>query len=125
MTPIGQVSTPKSWPCRTVYLTSYLVGVVLLAAYSAVLISFLAVTREAMPFETLHEMLKDETYNVMVPSGMELAFFRVSIFQLRKSTLNMCPHFSSCASASKCIKFNSTMYIFFIFTLYSPCIFLI
>ncbi|GFG32562.1 hypothetical protein Cfor_08428, partial [Coptotermes formosanus] len=79
MTSIGQGSTPKSWPCRTVYLTSYLVGVVLLAAYSAVLISFLAVTRAAMPFETLHEMLRDETYNVMVPSGTELLSFSNSL----------------------------------------------
>jgi len=81
MTSIGQDSTPKSWPCRTVYLTSYLVGVVLLAAYSAALISFLAVKRAVMPFETLHDLLGDETYNLNVPLGVELSYFRVSSFQ--------------------------------------------
>jgi hypothetical protein len=81
MISIGQDSTPKSWPCRTVYLTSYLVGVVLLAAYSAALISFLTVKRTVLPFETLHDMLGDETYNLYVPSGNEISFFRVSSFQ--------------------------------------------
>jgi hypothetical protein len=89
MTSIGQDSTPKSWPCRAVYLTSYLVGVVLLAAYSAALISFLAVKRAVMPFETLHEMLGDETYHLDVPSGNELFFFRVSSFQFCKSILKI------------------------------------
>jgi hypothetical protein len=72
-----------------VYLTSYLVGVVLLAAYSAALISFLAVKGTAMPFETLHDMLGDETYNLNVPSGVELSFFRVSSFQFFKRILKM------------------------------------
>ena len=89
MISIGQDSTPKSWSCRTVYLTSYLVGVVLLAAYSAALISFLSVKGAVMPFETLHDMLGDETYNLYVPSGVELSFFRVSSFQFFKSILKM------------------------------------
>lgn len=89
MTSTGQVSTPKSWPCRTVYLTSYLVGVVLLAAYSAALISFLTIKGAVMPFETLHDILGDETYNLNVPSGVEHSFFRVSSFQFCKSILKM------------------------------------
>jgi hypothetical protein len=100
MTSIGQDSTPKSWPCRTVYLTSYLVGVVLLAAYSAALISFLAVKRAVMPFETLHDLLGDETYNLNVPSGVEISYFRVSNFQYCKSILKMWPYPWSCGSAS-------------------------
>ena len=89
MTSIGQDSTPKTWPCRTVYLTSYLVGVVLLAAYSAALVSFLAVKGEVMPFQTLHDLLGAETYNLNVPSGVELSFFRVSSFEFCKSILKM------------------------------------
>jgi hypothetical protein len=85
MTSAGHDSTPKSWSCRIVYLTSYLVGVVILAAYSATLISFLAVKDTLMPFETLHEMLTDESYNLNVPSGVELFYFRVSSFQFCKS----------------------------------------
>jgi hypothetical protein len=85
MTSIGQDATPKSLPCRTVYLTSYLVTVVLLAAYSAALISFLAAKRTVMPFETLRDMLGDETYNLYVPSGNELNFFRVSNFQFLRA----------------------------------------
>ncbi|KDR11376.1 hypothetical protein L798_14896, partial [Zootermopsis nevadensis] len=72
----GQDSTPKSWSCRAVYLTSYLVGVVLLAAYSAALISFLAVKRTVLPFQTLQELVNDGTYKFYLASGDLLTYFR-------------------------------------------------
>jgi hypothetical protein len=74
----GQDSTPKSWSCRIVYLTSYLVGVVLLASYSAALISFLTVKRTVLPFETLQqELVHDRTYKFYLPPGDLLTYFRV------------------------------------------------
>ncbi|KAJ9585863.1 hypothetical protein L9F63_020505, partial [Diploptera punctata] len=41
----GQDSTPRSWACRFVYIISFMVGMVLSAAYSGALISFLASPR--------------------------------------------------------------------------------
>ncbi|KDR11377.1 hypothetical protein L798_14897, partial [Zootermopsis nevadensis] len=66
-----QDSTPKSWSCRAVYLTSYLVGVVLLAAYSAALISCITVKRTVLPFQTLQEFSRDETYKFNIAAGGE------------------------------------------------------
>jgi hypothetical protein len=73
----GQESTPKSWSCRVVYLTAYLVGVVLLASYSAALISFLAIKRTVLPFQTLQDLVHDGTYKLYFTSGDQLTYFRV------------------------------------------------
>jgi hypothetical protein len=60
-----------------VYLTSLLVGVVLLASYSGALISFLAVKHTVLPFETLQELVRDGTYKFYLTSGDLLTYFRV------------------------------------------------
>jgi hypothetical protein len=60
-----------------VYLTSYLVGVVILAAYSAALISFLAVKRTVLPFETLQQLVTDGTFKFNLAPGDLLSYFRV------------------------------------------------
>jgi hypothetical protein len=74
----GQGAIPKSWACRSVYLTSYAVSMVILAAYSAALVSFLTIQRIVLPFETLEELLYDGTYNLQVLTGVEISYFHVS-----------------------------------------------
>lgn len=58
---------------------SYIVGVVLLSAYSASLISFLAVQNSKPPFYTLEEMLSKNSYTLLMPAGGELYFLKVSM----------------------------------------------
>jgi hypothetical protein len=61
-----------------VYLTSYLVGYVLVAAYSAALVSFLAVQRDELPFTSFEGLLEDGTYKLGVTKGAEVSYFSVS-----------------------------------------------
>ena len=76
----GHEKTPRSWPCRLVCLSAHLTAVVLLAAYSATFISFLAVRRSSLPFTTFEEMLNDGTYQLgIMDNSVELNFFDVSI----------------------------------------------
>ena len=74
----GQGTIPKSLACRSIYLASYVVSVVILVAYSAELISFLTIQRTVLPFETLEEFLYDGTYNLQVFPGAEMSYFHVS-----------------------------------------------
>jgi len=74
----GQGAIPKSLAIRIVYLTSYVMSMVILAAYSGALISFLTVQRTVLPFETLEEFLHDGTYNLQVLPGAEISYFNVS-----------------------------------------------
>jgi hypothetical protein len=74
----GQGATPKSLASRIVYLTSYVVSMVILVAYAAKLISFLTLQRTVLPFETLEEFLHDGTYNLQVLPGAEMSYFHVS-----------------------------------------------
>jgi hypothetical protein len=76
----GHERTPRSWPCRLVYLTAYLTAVVLFAAYSATFISFLAVRHSPLPFKTFEEILQDGTYKLgILDHSVELNFFDVSV----------------------------------------------
>jgi len=62
-----------------VCLSAYLTAVVLLAAYSATFISFLAVRRSSLPFTTFGGMLQDGTYRLgIMDDSVELNFFDVS-----------------------------------------------
>ncbi|KAM0730699.1 putative glutamate receptor [Formica fusca] len=49
-------------PVRMVHLVTYLTAVIILAAYSAALISFLTVNTFVMPFTTMEGLLKDESF---------------------------------------------------------------
>lgn len=73
----GREEMPSSWPCRVVYFTSYVVGFVLVAAYSAELVSFLAVQREELPFINFRGLLEDGTYKLGVTKGAEVSYFSV------------------------------------------------
>jgi Ligand-gated ion channel. len=62
----GHDVTPRSLACRLVYWLGYVTAVVVLAAYSATLISFLTIQNQAPPFNTLEELVKDRSYQMVV-----------------------------------------------------------
>ncbi|KAJ4428518.1 hypothetical protein ANN_24560 [Periplaneta americana] len=74
---IGHDITPRSTSCRLVYITAYLTALVLLAAYSAALISSLTVYSSNLPFSDLEGLLKENSYKVGVVSESEM-FYTVS-----------------------------------------------
>lgn len=57
---------PKAAPGRILVISSYLVSVVVLTAYSGALISFIAVEIPRVPFHSLGELVKDSSYTVQV-----------------------------------------------------------
>ncbi|XP_060825021.1 glutamate receptor U1-like isoform X2 [Bombus pascuorum] len=64
-------------PTRLVHLNVHLTGVVVLAAYSAALISFLAIKTFVMPFTTMEGLLKDGTYRfAVVHDSADYSFFQ-------------------------------------------------
>ncbi|XP_050484650.1 uncharacterized protein LOC126870718 isoform X4 [Bombus huntii] len=64
-------------PTRLVHLNVHLTGVVVLAAYSAALISFLAIKTFVMPFTTMEGLLKDGTYRfAVVGDSADYSFFQ-------------------------------------------------
>ncbi|XP_031847328.2 glutamate receptor U1 [Nomia melanderi] len=64
-------------PIRLVHLSVYLTAVVVLAAYSAALISFLAVKTFAMPFTTMDGMLADGSYRfAVIGDSADYTFFQ-------------------------------------------------
>ena len=56
----GSHLQPKTASTRIVFCTSFVLGVILLASYSAKLISFLAVIKTNVPFQTLEDVLHSE-----------------------------------------------------------------
>jgi hypothetical protein len=78
----GHGTTPDCLSCLEVYLTAYLTGVVLLAAYSGALVSFLAVqTRSQLPFEGFQGLLQHESYSIGMIPGSAIDLFRVRDFK--------------------------------------------
>ncbi|XP_076302865.1 putative glutamate receptor [Lasioglossum baleicum] len=64
-------------PIRLVHLSVHLTAVVVLAAYSAALISYLAVKTFAMPFTTMEGLLADGTYRfAVVADSADYDFFQ-------------------------------------------------
>ncbi|XP_069702373.1 glutamate receptor U1-like [Periplaneta americana] len=55
---------PRSPSCRLIFMTSYLLSTILLTAYSATLISFLAVRQANLPFTTFQGLLEDGSYRI-------------------------------------------------------------
>lgn len=68
-------------PIRMVHLVTYLTAVIILAAYSAALISFLTVKTFVMPFTTMEGLLKDGSYSCgLVDNSAYYAFLQVNSF---------------------------------------------
>jgi hypothetical protein len=65
--------------CRVVYLATYLLAVVLLASYSATLISFLTVLIVEVPFNNLEEFLNAGTHKLgVLEDSTVLTLFKVN-----------------------------------------------
>ncbi|XP_066595983.1 glutamate receptor U1-like [Prorops nasuta] len=64
-------------PVRMVHVVIHLTGVVVVAAYSAALISFLAVKTFTMPFTTLEGLLNDGSYKFgVIQNSADYSFFQ-------------------------------------------------
>ena len=75
----GTDRTPMSTSGRVVYLVSYLTAVVLLAGYSAALISYLTLRKPVIPFTTFEGLLRDDTYKFeLLPFSSMHSYFEVS-----------------------------------------------
>jgi hypothetical protein len=61
-----------------VYITAYFTALVLLAAYSAALISSLTVYRSNLPFQDLEGILRDKTYKLGVMDKSEM-YYTISV----------------------------------------------
>lgn len=65
---------------RIINVIIHLTGVVILAAYSAALISFLAIKVFIMPFTTMEGLLADGSYKLgTVSDSADYNFFRVNL----------------------------------------------
>ena len=60
----GHDVTPRSCACRLVYWLGYVTAVVVMAAYSATLISFLTIQNKEPPFKTLDALVADSSYGM-------------------------------------------------------------
>ncbi|KAI4485059.1 hypothetical protein M0802_012817 [Mischocyttarus mexicanus] len=65
----GLSDFPENISLRIVYITIFLSAVVLSAAYSAALISFLTTTNVILPFRSLEEFVEDGSYQLYVFRG--------------------------------------------------------
>jgi hypothetical protein len=62
-----------------VFVSSYFTAVIVLVAYSATFISFLAVRRTVLPFTDFKGLLNDGTYKLGVfPNSAQMYYFEVS-----------------------------------------------
>lgn len=65
-------------PVRMVHFVIHLTAVIILAAYSAALISFLTVNTFVMPFTTIEGLLNDGTYRFgTIGDSADFSFFQV------------------------------------------------
>lgn len=68
-------------PTRMVHLSVHLTAVVVIAAYSAALISYLAIKTFVMPFTTMKGLLEDGGYRfAVVANSAEYSFFQASVY---------------------------------------------
>ena len=74
----GQPEVFKSTSGRIVILATYMTSLVLMAAYSAFLISSLAVQRQDLPFRDLQGLLHDGSYRLgVLRDGYDINMFEV------------------------------------------------
>jgi hypothetical protein len=79
----GHDVTPRSCACRLVYWLGYVTAVVVMAAYSATLISFLTIQNKDPPFKTLEALVADRSYKM----GLLRQYLRI----IRNVRLQPCP----------------------------------
>jgi len=79
--PTGHNVTPTFWSFRLVYVTSYLMTVVLFAAYSATFVSFLTARPYRLPFTDFQGLLNNGKYKLGIQFGStNQNYFQVIIF---------------------------------------------
>lgn len=75
----GWPNPPEADSLRILFWTTYMVGLVVVAAYSATLVSFLTVADTGLPFESLADLIKLGGYRLGILKGSVLEeYFRVS-----------------------------------------------
>jgi len=80
MTSLGMQQSTLD-PVRMVHFVIHITAVVILAAYSAALISFLTLKTFVMPFTTMEGLLKDKTYRFgVIGDSADFSFFKVRSF---------------------------------------------
>nr|CAD7432198.1 unnamed protein product [Timema monikensis] len=63
---VGLHISPRTWSVRVGFLMTFVVGMVLLAAYSARLIASITIKQHSLPFTSLEGLLKKETHRLGV-----------------------------------------------------------
>lgn len=72
-------TAPKSYSTRLVYVTAYVTGLIMMAAYAAAFVSFVTVQRYKLPFVDFKGLLKDGTYHIGLIRGTgHMEVFRVN-----------------------------------------------
>jgi hypothetical protein len=68
----------NSSACRVIVMTSYVTTTVLLAAYSAALISFMTLQDFKLPFSSFQELVRHKEYRlVTLPGTAQMSYFDV------------------------------------------------
>lgn len=74
----GWPDSPEANSLRILFWTIYMVGLVVVAAYSATLVSFLAVADNGLPFESLADLKKLGGYRLGILKGSVLEeYFKI------------------------------------------------
>ena len=75
---LGHSIFPKSTSMRLVVVTSYLTAVIVVASYSAALITHLTLREVELPFNDYKEFLADSTYQLgMMRQSAQMDYFKV------------------------------------------------
>jgi hypothetical protein len=62
-------TTLESYSSRLAYVTAYVTGLIMMAAYAATFVSLLTVQRFNLPFVDFKDLLKDGTYHLGLTNG--------------------------------------------------------
>ncbi|KAL2712483.1 hypothetical protein V1478_018006 [Vespula squamosa] len=88
----GLADFPYRYSLRIAYFSIFLLAVVLSAAYSAALISFLTSVIPTLPFHSLEDFVEDGTYQFLVPRGTaDYDLFSNSADPLAKKLMKLMP----------------------------------
>ncbi|XP_068085174.1 probable glutamate receptor [Anabrus simplex] len=72
----GMEETPQALSCRVAFIVIYFMALILLASYSAILISFLTIQRLSLPFTDLQGLIEDGSYQMgVLRNSTEHRFF--------------------------------------------------
>jgi hypothetical protein len=75
---VGHDMNINSSACRMIIMTSYVTTTVLLAAYSAALVSFMTVQDFKLPFSSFRELLQHRHYRLgALPGSAQITYFEV------------------------------------------------